>query len=143
MSVDRKIHLKPFIKMPVQYKAYEKEINTCGEHENYSNDKFCPLCGKEIKFQRVPINVEIDSYELIGNGNFNQYVENGVMYLFSNTKSKSDIGTHVNVFKTITPELIDCLIAEFSDKHKEDIKILEAKTNSKLKVEFGFLYEVW
>jgi len=37
MSLDRTIHLEPFIKIPMQYEEYEKEIRTRGEHENVDN----------------------------------------------------------------------------------------------------------
>jgi len=80
--------------------------------------------------------------ELIGNENFYHYIENDEMYLFSNTKSKTKIDTDENVFTTLTPELMNTMIAEFSEKHKEDIRLLEAKINSKVKVEFGFVYDV-
>ena len=35
------------------------------------------------------------------------------------------------------------MIDEFSEKHKEDIQRLETKINSKVKVEFGFVYDVY
>ena len=57
-------------------------------------------------------------------------------------KSKTDIDTDENIFTTLTPELMDIMISEFSHKHKEDIQLLEAKINSKVKVEFGFVYDV-
>lgn len=53
MGLDRTTHLEPFIKIPVQYEEYEREIKTCGEHENHKGDKFCPICGKEIKNKKV------------------------------------------------------------------------------------------
>ena len=37
MNLDRNIHLEPFIKIQVQYYNYEREIRTCGEHENHRN----------------------------------------------------------------------------------------------------------
>jgi len=111
MSVTRNILLKPFIKIRIQYKNYEHEIKTCGEHEEL-------------------------------NENFYHYIENDEIYLFSNTKSKINIDTNENVFTTLTPELMNAMIAEFSEKHKEDILLLEAKINSKVKVEFGFVYDV-
>jgi uncharacterized Zn finger protein (UPF0148 family) len=126
MSLDRNIHLEPFIKIPVQYDNYEREIKTCGTHENHKGDKFCPICGKEM----------------IGNENFYHYIEDETMYLFSNTKSKTDIDTNENVFTVLTTELMNTMIAEFSEKHKEDIQLLEVKINSKVKVEFGFVYDV-
>ncbi|MDH4127119.1 MAG: hypothetical protein OEV44_00085 [Spirochaetota bacterium] len=76
------------------------------------------------------------------NENFYHYIENDEIYLFSNTKSKINIDTNENVFTTLTPELMNAMIAEFSEKHKEDILLLEAKINSKVKVEFGFVYDV-
>lgn len=142
MSLDRNIHLEPFIKIQVQYENYEREIKTCGEHENHNGDKFCPSCGKEITTQKVPAKSMLWCEELIGNENFYHYIENDEMYLFSNTKSKTDINTDENVFTTLTTELINIMIAEFSEKHKEDIQLLEAKINSKVKVEFGFVYDV-
>lgn len=142
MSLDRNIHLEPFIKIPVQYENYEREIKTCGEHENHKGDKFCPICGKEITTQKVPAKSMLWCEELIGNENFCHYIENDEMYLFSNTKSKTDIDTDENVFTTLTHELMNIMIAEFSEKHKEDIQLLEAKINLKVKVEFGFVYDV-
>ena len=142
MGLDRTIHLEPFIKIPVQYEEYERGIKTCGEHENHKGDKFCPICGKEIKTQKVPAKSILWNEELIGSESLYHYVEDETMYLFSNTKSKTDIDTDENVFTTLTPELINDMIAEFIEKHKEDIILLEAKINSKVKVEFGFVYEV-
>jgi uncharacterized Zn finger protein (UPF0148 family) len=142
MGLDRTIHLEPFIKIPVQYEEYEREIKTCGEHENHKGDKFCPICGKEIKNKKVPAKSMLWSEELIGSENLYHYVEDETMYLFSNTKSQTDIDTDENVFTTLTPELINDMINEFSEKHKEDIILLEAKINSKVKVEFGFVYAV-
>ena len=37
---------------------------------------------------------------------------------------------------------MNTMIAEFSEKHKDDIHLLETKINSKVKVEFGFVYDV-
>lgn len=142
MGLDRTIHLEPFIKIPVQYEEYEREIKTCGEHENNNGDKFCPICGKEIKNKKVHAKSILWNEELIGSENLYHYVENETMYLFSNTKSKTDIDTGENVFTTLTPELINDMIAEFTEKHKEDIILLEAKINLKVKVEFGFVYAV-
>ena len=142
MSLDRHIHLEPFIKIPVQYENHEREIKTCGEHENHKRDKFCPICGKEIITQKVPAQSMLWCEELIGNENFYHYIENEEMYLFSNTKSKTNINTDENVFTTLTPELMNTMIAEFSEKHKDDIHLLETKINSKIKVEFGFVYDV-
>lgn len=142
MSLDRTIHLKPFIKIPVQYKNYECEIKTCGEHENHKHDKFCPICGKEIKTQKVLRKTILWCEDLIGNENLHHYIENDEMYLFSNFKSKTDINTDENEFTTITPELINSMIADFSEKHKEDIRLLEVKLNTKVKVEFGFVLHV-
>jgi len=142
MSLDRIIHLEPFIKIPVQYENYKREIKTCGKHENHKGDKFCPICGKEITTQKVPDKSMLWCEELIGNENFYHYIENDEMYLFSNTKSKTDIDTDENVFTVLTPDLMNTMIAEFSEKHNEDIQLLEAKINSKVKVEFGFVYDV-
>lgn len=142
MSLDRDIRLEPFIKIPVQYDFYEQEIKTCGEHENHKGDKFCPKCGKEVKTQKVPAKSQLWCEELIGNENFFHYIEDETMYLFSNTKSKTDIDTSENVFTTLTTELMNSMMAEFAEKHKEDIQLLEAKINSKVKVEFGFVYDV-
>ena len=142
MSLDRNIHLEPFIKIPVQYENYEREIKTCGKHENHKGDKFCPTCGKEITTQKLLDKSMLWCEELIGNENFYHYIENDEIYLFSNTKSKTDIDTDENVFTILTPELMSTMIAEFSEKHKEDVQLLEAKINSKIKVEFGFMYDV-
>lgn len=142
MGLDRIIHLGSFIKIPVQYEEYEGEIKTCGKHENHKGDKFCPICGKEIKIQKVLEKSMLWNEGLIGNANLYHYVENETMYLFSNTESKTDIDTDENVFTTLTPELISMMIAEFTEKHKEDIELLEAKIKSKVKVEFGFVYLV-
>lgn len=62
------------------------------------------------------------------------------MYLFSN--HINFINTEENVFTTITSELINNMIEEFTEFHKEDISILENKLQIKLTVEFGFVYEV-
>ncbi len=142
MGLDKTIHLEPFIKIPVQYEEYEREIKTCGEHENHKGDKFCPICGKEIKTQKVPTKSMLWDEDLIGSENLYHYVENEIMYLFSNKKSKTDINTDENVFTTLTPELINDMINKFTERHKEDIILLEAKINSKVKVEFGFVYAV-
>ena len=143
MSLDRNIHLEPFIKIPVQYRIYERKIRTCGEHENHRPaSQFCCICGKKITTQKVPAKSMMWSEELIGNENFSHYIENDEMYLFSNTKSKTNIDTDENVFTTLTPELMNVMIAEFSEKHKDDIRLLEEKINSKVKVEFGFVYAV-
>lgn len=142
MSLDRTIHLEPFIKIPVQYEHYEKEIKTCGEHENHKGDEFCPKCGKSITTQKIPAKSTLWNEELIGSENLYHYVEDETMYLFSNTKSETDIDTDENVFTTLTPELISTMIAEFTEKHKEDIELLEAKIKAKVKVEFGFVYDV-
>ncbi len=142
MGLDKTIHLEPFIKIPVQYEEYLREIKTCGEHENYNGNKYCPICGKEIKTQKVPDKEMLWSEELIGSENLHHYVEDETMYLFSNTASQTDIDTDENIFTTITPELINQMIDEFSEKHKEDVILLEAKINQKVKVEFGFVYEV-
>lgn len=142
MGLDRTIHLEPFIKIPVQYEEYLRTTKTCGEHENHNGNKYCPICGKEIKTQKVPNKGMLWSEDLIGSENLHHYVEDETMYLFSNTSSETDIDIDENVFTTITPELIDQMIAEFTEKHKEDILLLEAKINQKVKVEFGFVYEV-
>lgn len=142
MGLSRTIHLEPFIKIPVQYEEYQREIKTCGEHENHKGDKFCPICGKEIKTEKVPAKSMIWIDGLIGNENLYHYIEDETMYLFSNTISEIDIDTDENVFTILTPELINTMISEFTRKHKEDIILLEAKINAKLKVEFGFVYSV-
>lgn len=142
MGLNGTIYLEPFIKIPVQYEEYEKEIKTCGEHENHKGYKFCPICGKEIITQKVPAKLVLWSEELIGNDNLYHYIENGTMYLFSNLSSKTDINMQENVLTTITTELIDEMIDEFTEKHKKDILLLEAKINSKVKVEFGFVNHV-
>ena len=143
MGLDTKIHLEPFIKIPTQYREYEREIKTCGKHENHKGDKFCPTCGNEIKVQKVPAKSMLWSEELIGSENFYHYVEDKTMYLFSGTKSETDIYTDENVFTILTPELIKIMIVEFTEKHKVDISLLEVKINLKVKVEFGFVYAVW
>ena len=140
MGLDRIIHLEPFIKIPVQYEIYERETKTCGEHENHNGDSFCPICGKKITLQKVPDKEMLWCEELIGNENFNHYIEDEVMYLFSNTKSKTVIDMDENIVIVLTTELMDTRITEFSEKHKEDIQLLEAKINSKVKVEFGFVF---
>jgi hypothetical protein len=142
MGLNGTIYLEPFIKIPVQYEEYEKEIKTCGEHENHKGYKFCPTCGKEIITKKIPAKLVLCSEELIGNDNLYPYIENGTMYLFSNSTSKTDINTKENVFTTITTELIKEMVDEFTEKHKEDILLLEAKINSKVKVEFGFVNHV-
>ena len=142
MGLDRTIHLEPFIKIPVQYEEYEREIKTCGEHENHKGDKFCPICGKEIKNKKVPAKSMLWNEELIGSQNLYHYVEDEYMFLFSNYRMKTYIEVEENIFTTITHELIQEMIAEFTEKHKEDIILLEAKINSKVKVEFGFVYAV-
>ncbi len=142
MGLNGTIYLEPFIKIPVQYEEYEKEIKTCGEHENHKGYKFCPICGKGIITQKVPAKLVLWSEELIGSDNLYHYIENGTMYLFSNLSSKTDINMQENVLTTITTELIDEMIDEFTEKHKKDILLLEAKINSKVKVEFGFVNHV-
>jgi uncharacterized Zn finger protein (UPF0148 family) len=143
MGLDRRIFLEPFIKIPVQYEDFLNEIRTCGEHENHRGDNFCPICGKPVALQKVPAKSMLWSEELIGSENFTHYVEDEQMYLFSNSYSQTDIDTDENVITTITPERMAEMIAEFSKKHKEDIKLLEKKIKSKVKVEFGFLYHVY
>lgn len=140
MSTYRKIHLEPFIKIPIQFEIHEKEIRTCGEHENHYGDEFCPKCGKKIGIQKIPVESMLWQEELIGSENLSHYIENENMYLFSNTHSKLKIITDENVFTTITPELMNNMITEFLEKHKEDIRLLETKIGSKVKVEFGFVY---
>jgi len=142
MSLYPYIRLEPFIKIPVQYESYEREIRTCGEHKNYKGDKFCPICGKEIIKQKEPHESMLWCEDLIGNENFFHYIENEEMYLFSNSKSKTNIDTSENVFTTLTPDLMNTMITEFLEKHKDDILLLEAKINSKVKVEFGFVQGV-
>lgn len=144
MSLDRTIHLKPFIKIPIQYEHGEDEIKTCGEHRNFNNDPFCPKCGKKITTQKIPVQSELWCEELIGNQNFQHFTDesNGVMYLFSNYSHHTDIDTEENVFTTITPELINEMITHFSEYHKDDIELLEAKIGQEVKVEFGFVYDV-
>lgn len=142
MGLDRTIHLKPFIKIPIHYKEYESEIKTCGEHINHKGDKFCPICGKQIITQKVPKKSILWVEDLIDSENLYAYVEDETMYLFSNLISENEIDTNENVFTTLTSELINNMIADFSERHKEDIRLLENKINSKVKVEFGFVYEV-
>ena len=142
MGLDRNIHLEPFVRIPVQYEHFEREIKTCGEHENHRGDEFCPKCGKAISTQKIPAKSMIWIDELMGSENFYHYVEGETMYLFSNTKSETDIDTDENVFTILTPELISTMIAEFTKKHKKDIELLEAKIKAKVKVEFGFVYAV-
>lgn len=142
MSLDRTIHLEPFIKIPMQYEEYDRETRTCGEHENHNGDEFCPKCGKPITKQKVKDKSPLWSEELIGSENLHHYEEDDMMYLFSNYQNEWDINTDENIFTTITPELIAKMIAEFSKKHKNDIQLLEAKIKSKVIVEFGFVYQV-
>lgn len=142
MALDRTIHLKPFIKIPVQYSHYKTEIKTCGEHKNNNGDKFCPKCGNRIISQKINAKQRLWSENLIGSENLQHYIEGEDMYLFSNYYNETDINTDENVFTTITPELISKMISAFSEKHKEDIELLEAKINSQVKVEFGFVYDV-
>lgn len=139
--IDRKVHLEPFIRIPIQYATYQRKIRTCGEHENFKGDSYCPKCGKEIKIQIVPDKQQLWCEELIGNENFYQYFEDETMYLFSNIHDVQ-IDNDENKFTVITVELIDSLINKFESLHKEDIQKLSEKLNSKLKVEFGFVYAV-
>jgi len=143
MGLDKKIHLEAFVKFPVQYENYKKEIKTCGEHENYSSDAFCNKCGKKITTKKIPAKSMLWNEELIGNENLYHYVEGETMYLFSNSKNETEIDTNENVLTTITPEVVNKMILEFSEKHKNDIELLEAKIKSKVKVEFGFVYDVY
>lgn len=142
MSLDRTIHLGPLIRIPAQYEESESKIRTCGEHVNHKGDAFCPTCGNKILEQSVKSKSMLWPDELIGNENLIHYKENDVMYLFSNTKSKTDIDTDENVCTVLTQELIESMINEFKEKHAKDIEALEAKINQKVKVEFGFVYEV-
>ena len=54
--------------------------------------------------------------------------KNYISYNFSQVRwqetLKTDIDTDENVFTTLTPELINYMIAEFTEKHKEDIILL-------------------
>lgn len=142
MGVDRTIHLRPFIKIPVQYESYEQEIKTCGEHEN-NIDKFCPKCGKEITIKKIQKSKMIWCDDLIDNCRLWQYVERDTMYLFSNFSSKNKIDTEENIFTILTHKLIDTMIEEFYEKHENEIKLLEEKLNIKIPVEFGFLNEAY
>ena len=142
MGLSRVIHLEPFIKIPIQYGEYERVIKTCGEHESYRADKFCPICGKEIKPQKITAKAMLWNDDLIGNDHFYHCIEDEIMYLFSNYKNEYDINTDENAFTVVTPELITSMITEFSEKHKDDIKLLEDKIKMNVVVEFGFLYEV-
>lgn len=142
MGLDRIIHLEPFIKIPVQYENKEHVIRTCGDHENNKSHDFCPICGKKIKTQKVNSKVMLWPDDLIGNDDFVHYIENEEMFLFSNLAADFQIETDENVFTTLTTGLIQDMIAEFTETHKENIRLLEAKIKSKVKVEFGFVYEV-
>lgn len=140
MGLSRNIHIGPFIKIPLQYEEFEKDIKTCGKHENHKGDKFCPICGKEITIQKVSDTSMMWPDDLIGNENFYHYVENDEMFLFSNTKSLTDIDTIENVFTLINSELINEMISDFKEKHKMDIMLLETKINQNVNIQFGFVY---
>lgn len=134
------IVLGAFIKIPIQYEYYEREIRTCGEHVDNNNNKYCPICGKEIITQKIPAKSKQRCEELVGNQNFYNYFENEYMYLFSNySYNFYKIVTSENILTTITPGLISEVIAEFKKRHEDDILLLESKINSKVLVEFGFV----
>jgi len=38
MGLDRNVYLDAFIKIPIQYEAYEQTIKSCGKHENHALD---------------------------------------------------------------------------------------------------------
>ncbi len=139
--IDRNAHLEPFIRIPIQYVTYQRKIRTCGEHETFKNDFFCPKCGKKIEVQEIPDKQPLWCEELIGNENFYQYFEGETMYLFSNIHDVR-VDNDENKFTVITVELINSLINKFETLHENDIQKLSEKLNSKLKVEFGFVYAV-
>jgi len=150
MGADRTIHLRPFIKIPFQYEEGERQIKTCGKHENFKGDDFCPKCGEKIITQKVPYKQFLSCIDLIGNENFYYYTDDDDddddevkhMYIHSNLFSDSEINTDENIYTEITPELISSEIMLFKDKHKKDIELLENKIHQKVTVEFGFVYHV-
>jgi hypothetical protein len=142
MGLDRTIHVEAFIKIPIQYHEREITIRTCGEHEDHRGCAFCPVCGKEIKEVKQPTKTQVAFEDFTEQDNLWDYTEGETMYLFSNLYD-CGIETEENTFTTLTPELIQEKIHCFEAKHKNDIKLLAAKINAEIKVEFGFLYQVW
>ena len=65
MGLNKYTLLMPYIKIPLQYKDLAKDIKTCGQHENYGSDKFCPLCGGEIFVQKISEKAIINIDDLI------------------------------------------------------------------------------
>lgn len=147
MGLSRNICIEPFIRIPIQYKDYEYEIRTCGEHENENCDKYCPICGKPIYSIILKEKREINTYwELINDMEdeaFCSHTKDSWMYLWSNYQKGLKIDTDANIYTQITPELMSDMIDDFKNTHKEDILRLEARLNREINVEFGFLYHVW
>ena len=142
MSLDRIVHLEPFIKIERMYKSHDIERYTCGVHDCRKDDKFCRICGNSVTAQMIPIQRNLVSEDMIDNENFYDYFEGEIMYIFSNIKSNLSINTSVNKFTTLTTELINTMIEDFKKMHKMDIEILEKYIGQKVCVEFGFVYEV-
>lgn len=142
MGLDRTIHLEPFIKIPLQYEHYKRQGRSCGEHEDFAQNKYCPKCGKKITLMDIPDMGVIPVDELIGNENLISYEEEGYMYLLSNYEMHVEIDTSENVFTTITAELISTMIAEFTEQFKNEIKLLQEKIQLPIQVQFGFVYDV-
>ncbi len=142
MGLDRDIYLQACIKIPTQYEDYTtlKRV-CCGKNRN--DDMFCSKCGKEVKDQPVTEKNRLWIEDFMGgNDNFWDYTEGETMYLFSNIED-CGIDTEVNVFSMISEDIIKDKIRLFETVHSEDIRLLEKKINTKVKVEFGFVYRIW
>ena len=144
MSLDKIIHLSPFIKIPIQQIESTKDIWSCeNDHWSHPNIPYCSGCGKEITKREIADMYELHVTEIMESENFVSYNEYGFMYLFSNFRNTGEVNTQENTFTELTQQFIENSIEQFKKRHQSDIDILTKKLNTEIVVSFGFVYNVY
>lgn len=145
MSIDRTIHLQPFIKIPKQYQTGKKTIRACEIHgENHSGDKFCKQCGRIITTKEIDVQYRIWYEEITGNENLWEHGDGDFTYLMSNLVGVCDTYTDLldNKVYSLNESNIEALKKEFEIKHAPDIEILKKELGIEIEVDFGLIYRV-
>lgn len=135
------IYLGPFVKAPVQYDYFDRDVRTCGEHPNYKGDKFCPVCGREIMDGKLPAKCHLLPEELFGHERLFHEIREETMYLMVNERDGPGLFYGLSdAPTTITPEIVSDCMATFAERYAREIAILEALPGvGKLVVEFGLV----
>ena len=143
MGLYTKIYSGAGIMIKAQKEKSIVEQKTCGCKEHYHNEKFCSECGNKIQVIKIEKEFYLHVEDLIGSENFFHKwddVDVDKMFLMSNF-GHGQIDIEQNKPYLISQEKISELIREFKNKHKDDIKLLETKINSKIEVGFYLLQD--